>query len=304
MNKKGVLAIIIVLVLAVCAFAYRQNFQQNGAAPSSFQRQKKKTASKLKSTASYNNDDWLIMGYLEYARRNYQESRHTHNTTELVKAVGTDLDTGALKIAKAGNSYTLSNKFGSVQGEVSSQAVRILGDNGRSFAKTDLQNTFSNYTQDIHQLARKIGERQTTSKAKSQQQTDSYSDKEIVTMAMVTWIKKSPAENVRHTMKNIDDSPKRTTNDYYQAFFHDKFGIEIALNPSTSAFDIFTINGDEVTSRPAGANLGANLHGKRHYYSKKQLIKDYGLYRPEIDQMIQKMEYYKKNVNRIWYHNK
>lgn len=247
------------------------------------------------------------MGYLEYARRNYQESRHTHNTAELVKAVADDVNSGALKISPSGNEYTLSNKFGSVQGEVTSQAVRILGDNGRSFTKSDLQNTFSNYTQDIHQLVRKIGESQMTSKAKSQQQADNYSDKEIVMMAIVSWNKKSPAENVRQTMKDIDHNPDphyRKPNQnhaYYQGFSHNKYGIEAAFSPSSSDYAIFTINGDAVTSRLAGANLGVNLHGKRRYYSRKQLIKDYGSYRPEIDQMIQKMEYYQKNVNRIWY---
>ena len=68
------------------------------------------------------------MGYMAYARKNYEQSENVHSTAEMVNAVENDLDNDDLTCTKdADNKYSFSNKFGSVDGSVSSDNITITG---------------------------------------------------------------------------------------------------------------------------------------------------------------------------------
>ena len=50
------------------------------------------------------------MGYMAYARKNYEQSENVHSTAEMVNAVENDLDNDDLTCTKdADNKYSFSN---------------------------------------------------------------------------------------------------------------------------------------------------------------------------------------------------
>lgn len=105
-------------------------------------------------TPSYSNNEWLIMGYMAYARHNYEQSRDANTTKKLVKYIKEDLQNGALHAKKEDKTeYILSNKFGSINGYVKENTVQITGDGNHVFNKEDLRNTFGPYEEDVKQMS-------------------------------------------------------------------------------------------------------------------------------------------------------
>lgn len=116
-----------------------------------------KTAKKAIPKLVFNNNDWLMMGYMAYARHNYEESRRVKNTAELVSDIEKDLQRGALKAKKEDRqTYILSNKYGSVNGYVKKNEVEITGDGVTATSKKALKSTFSSYQEQIREMGQMI----------------------------------------------------------------------------------------------------------------------------------------------------
>lgn len=117
-------------------------------------KKEKTTANKQSHKSSYSNNEWLIMGYMAYARHNYEQSRDANTTKKLVKDIKSDLQSGALTAKKEDKTeFILSNKFGSINGYVKENNVQITGDGNHIFNKDDLRNTFSPYEEDVKQMS-------------------------------------------------------------------------------------------------------------------------------------------------------
>ncbi len=101
----------------------------------------------------FSNNDWLLMGYMAYARHNYEQSRHVKNTAELVNDVKEDLQNGDLSAKKEDDHYLLSNKFGSVKGYVQDNDVKITGDGITVNSKAKLKQGFTKYDKEIREMS-------------------------------------------------------------------------------------------------------------------------------------------------------
>lgn len=116
-----------------------------------------KTAKKPASSSAYNNNDWLMMGYMAYARHNYVQSRGVKNTAQLVKDIEKDLQSGALKAKKEDKrTYILSNKYGNVNAYVKKDEVKITGDGVTVNSKQTLKATFGKYQEQVREMGQMI----------------------------------------------------------------------------------------------------------------------------------------------------
>lgn len=157
---------LLLLLIIVCAgiIGYRfyqqyqnKNMQDNLRIANILHPHKKsKPSQQVKSNKKlvYSNNEWLIMGYMAYARHNYEQSRDVYTTKKLVKDVKEDFQSGALKAKKEDvNEYILSNKFGSVNGYVKEQNVQITGDGNFVTNKEKLIKMFYPFKEEIKQMS-------------------------------------------------------------------------------------------------------------------------------------------------------
>lgn len=118
---------------------------------------KTKTVKKANPGPAYNNNDWLIMGYMAYARHNYVQSRGVKDTAQLVQDIEKDLQSGALKAKKEDQkTYILSNKYGSVNAYVKKGEVKITGDGVTVTSKKALKSTFNKYQEQVREMGQMI----------------------------------------------------------------------------------------------------------------------------------------------------
>lgn len=97
------------------------------------------------------------MGYMAYARKNYEQSENVHSTAEMVNAVENDLDNDDLTCTKdADNKYSFSNKFGSVDGSVSSDNITITGDGTTTVDKSKLKDEYVDHMSQIQAMTKKL----------------------------------------------------------------------------------------------------------------------------------------------------
>lgn len=172
MRKKAIGGIIVgVLVILIClVFIFTKNNnsqvrQQNSKSQVGIEIKKNKHRNSVSVTKinndqdnKYTTDQWMLMGYMAYAYDNYVHSRHISNNAEMVTDVKEDLDNGDLKASREStNSYTLTNKFGSVGVTVQTDTVKVTGDGETITAKSELKNKFGTYADKIKAMTQNIG---------------------------------------------------------------------------------------------------------------------------------------------------
>lgn len=175
MKKKAILGIVIGLVVIVACFVTglftkNQNIKQGkqqdqvGLSIKKIKHNKQSNNTDQNDTQGsdeqYSTDEWMLMGYMAYCHDNYVQSRHIKNNAELVDDVSEDLSDGSLKAVKnSSDSYTLTNKFGSVDVDVEKDDVKVTGDGETVNAKSELKNKFNNYVNKIKAMTKNISNR-------------------------------------------------------------------------------------------------------------------------------------------------
>lgn len=111
----------------------------------------------LSQSDEYSTDEWMLMGYIAYAHDNYVQSRHIKNSADLVNDVQEDLSDVDLTADKKSNTtYTLTNKFGSVDVEVEDDDVKVTGDGTTVNSKSELKEKFAPYSDEIKKMIKSI----------------------------------------------------------------------------------------------------------------------------------------------------
>lgn len=257
----------------------------------------KKTNTSSDNNVNFSNDEWMLMGYMAYARQNYVEKDHIKNTTELVQAISQDLNDGSLKAARTGNNYHLGNKYGSVALNVTKDQVIVSEGANYTANKADLKKTFSSYLSQIKQMTGAI-------KTESAQEFTNLSDNEYIIAAFVESNGDgiSPASRIAAVNKTLSDDQSKNAKQikidkYYQGFFDDdsRFGKTIATNLSTSGFIGYKINNGQIT---ATGYQGGSKTGKSTYFLA-DLKNKYAAYKNQLDQIMQKIQYNKQHVKEV-----
>ncbi|MGQ5709160.1 zinc-ribbon domain-containing protein [Lactobacillus sp. PSON] len=193
------MAVIIVAIAGGFGFVIYQKNSQASKATSVLTHKSNKAATKKTNNAAqsaaqsdnqsasqndsnYSIDEWMLMGYMAYAHDNYVESRHISGTSDLVEDVGEDIANSDLKVDKnSDTSYTLTNKFGSVDVDVDSNDVKVKADNGDEVTtdKDKLEDTFSSYKGQIQKMTSYIKSGNSDSKEDNNENTASESKSSI-----------------------------------------------------------------------------------------------------------------------------
>lgn len=180
MKKKAIIGIVIGIVVIVgCVFLIFNRNQKATVKQGSHQSAMGLTIKKNKrNTRSRNNqnsqpniqkttenndqysiDEWMLMGYMAYAHDNYVQSRHIKNNAELVDDISEDLNNGDLSAKRnSSNTYTLTNKFGSVDVEVEKDDVKVTNDGETINAKSELKEKFGAYADKIKAMIKNISQ--------------------------------------------------------------------------------------------------------------------------------------------------
>lgn len=307
MKKKAWLTIIIsILVIIIClGFFFRQEQKQNAGTKTS-QNRVTSTSYKAKTsnngaghTLYFSKDEWMLMGYMDYARDNYAESRHVKSTSALIEAVSQDLNSGALNCEKSSsNSYSLSNGFGSVNVKVDTDNVKVTGDGTTINSKSELAKEFHKFKNKINRLTVIFKQNEAKNKnitASKQNSTDSNFNQEELMVA--TWIDNIKGSNINNKIHSILNTLAKGTKidieDYMNGFYFNKGKPGFSFNASTSSYCEFDITNLKITEEII--NQGHVL--EKNVSNKETIEKKYQPYRAQIDQIIAGLKENKKHTS-------
>lgn len=328
MKKKSIIIIIlsIVVVIACLGFVFTKKqkniaYKQPNQEKAGIRVSKRKHATSEKNNQNkndqYSTNEWMLMGYMAYAHDNYVESDHISNTSELVSAVKDDLDNGDLKAEKtAKTSYTLTNKYGSVDVDVEKDDVKITGDGVTVNSKSELEAKFADYSDEIKEMTKDING--SSSAASSDAKKDSshqnnpekvnFNNEEIMVAAFLNDYNTAvPAKNVSTPQQrlvlinkvlanNRGPVKKLDTDDYINGFYNDDGYTNIASNLSTSHYVGFKFNdnSDEIAVR---RGMGGVL--KKSTLSKRDIVKTWLPYKNDIDKVLSQIKFNKENKEKV-----
>lgn len=327
-NKlKKIIAICaaIVVILGAGTTAYIYATQKNHATP--IQTAKKHSSKKASSTKHHKNNmdnkaekhsdrystkDWMLMGYMNYARKNYENSRGVSSTSDLVKAVGSDIKNGDLEVKQnSANDYTFSNKFGDVDVTVNSDGVTVSGDGDSSTPKSELKDDFGDYIDQINAITGDIeGNSDNTTyntSSKASDKTGDLNTEQLVTAAFVDiYPKANSAQDKINHFKDVlnKDQLKNITKNQWHEYLASEYAKEntdgeqvyaISYNISTSDFnEVHFTNGDQYYII-SSADKQLLSDPPKSYKSKKELIKKYAPYKKELNQIANGLRANSKN---------
>lgn len=300
MKKKlvGLIAIIIV-ILAGGVFYFTKQAQNKAsqvAAPeagqsSSTSVMKKKSSSVSLSTKKeeFSNDEWMLMGYMAYARKNHSNEKNS----ELVNEIADELNDGDLKAVKnSNNTYTLSNQYGSVDVIVKDSQVEVTNDGTTINSKANLKKMFNSYQIKLSQMVKSIGK----SAEKSTNSKTDFDTKELAVIAYIESHKASAKENITKTQQAVDRGYQPSEDaDYISGLYKNNGNYGVAFNHSTSQYDEYKVTGDTIQTIVSGGGVQSN--GSK--YSVKELTEKYAPYKTEVDRILTRLEYNKKNLNKV-----
>lgn len=306
MKKKlvGIIAIIVVVLAGAAFYFTKQAQDKSSQVAESTTSQKSTSVMKKKSSASssskiekknqtedgFSTDEWMLMGYMAYARKNHDNEA----TPELVNETAEELSDGDLKAVKnSDGTYTLSNQYGSVDVTVEGNQVKVTNDGTTINSKSDLKKTFSSYQSKLSQMAQNIG------KSDDKKSTDSNVDfdtKELAVLAYVESNKGSATDNIKQAEQAVNRGYQPSEDaDYVSGLYKNKANYSIAFNHSTSQYNEYQIEGDSLQTIVSGG--GVQSDGSK--YSIKELSKKYAPYKNEIDEILNRLEYNKKNLSKV-----
>ena len=309
-SNKKIIAICVAAAIILIAIGGAWFFTQksnNEASVSTSKQTKthKKAAKKPAKKKEYPNNLWMLMGYMNYARKNYEKGKNVHNTGDLVKAVGSDFSDGTLRVQPNSNkSFTVSNDYGSVDVAVNKNNVKVTNDGMTVATKTELKKTFGKYKKQIQQISKSIDSDDVASapkKSATSKSSDNLSEAELAVAAYLSQLGNgTPNQMIDYVKKQINKSlsasaKDATGQDYisglYSGTFKGRKYYTIAHNFSTSNYTIIYVDGDQYSTQSGGAGLGMDGgDNDKMTYSKKELIKYYGSHKKELDDLITGLE--------------
>ena len=203
-SHKGLLLITLcaaIVLLTVCGLAFYtiKNTQHASLAKTSHPKTVK-VASKhhSKKKKDYSSKDWSLMGYMEYARRNYAKNRHVKNNEDLAKTIANDIRTNFLTVTpQSSNAYTVSNKYGSVNINVNKTNVKVADDNTKkTYSKKTLSKHFSKYKNEFQDLESE----NTKSSSENTKSSSKLSDDELAVALFINYGRgNNPIEKINST---------------------------------------------------------------------------------------------------------
>lgn len=249
-HKKGkiIAACIILLLLLLGAGGYYLYTSHNSNAASQILKQKhtKKAHQnkKAKKPAShYSTKDWMLMGYLNYARKHY--ARHISDTKDLIHSVGSDIKHGDLHITKnESNKYTVSNKNGKVDVTVTKNNVTVKDDKENIMSKSELKDDFGSYLDLINAITKTITGNDSVIQ-KENTDADKNNDQD-----------KPKTDTKEADDKDLASLPADMQGTWYSAG-SDKYGsdnIAKTFYGPTLTIGAHTINGDKIQKYPTEEN--------------------------------------------------
>lgn len=293
MKKKAWLTIgISLFVIILCLVFFFTHQQKQNSATKSQPEQTTSTTGKTKmankgsrKTSGFSDDEWMLMGYMAYARKNYEESRHVKSTSGLIDAVQQDLDNDNLNCKKSSNNtYSLSNGFGSVNIKVESDSVKVTGDGTTINNKSELASKFAKFKDQINDLRSSLIKNEHSNQSdKSAKQNNSLNNEELVVATFLDNSGKSSINRkINSTLKLLAKGAKADIDDYLSGFYVNKGHLGISFNASTSDYADFYISSDEIKeiSRSRGQLLSKSVS------NKETIMKKYLPYKAQIDQII------------------
>ena len=263
----------------------------------------------------YSNAIWMLMGYMAYARKNYEDGQNVTSTSELVDAVVKDFKDDTLTATKkSSTTYNVSNNYGDVDVEVKPSEVKVTNDGTTVTPKSELKETFNKYTSEISPVVKKIvgetddGVKATTNKnSKSSKADGAFSNEEMVVAAYLDEFSgnttKDKINNIKAILeKDNSDVSKIPTDDYisglYSHTYKGKPYYSIASNVATSHYKIVYLNGDsdQYTTQIVAPGISIDEDTYKKNKSKKDLINNLRPYKQEIDKILNQI---KDNKNRL-----
>lgn len=281
---------------------------------------KKKATKKSSSKKDDSKLLWMLMGYMAYARKNYEESQNVSSTSELVDAVVKDFKDGTLTATQNSESaYTVSNSYGDVDVTVKPSEVKVTNDGTTVTSKSDLKQTFNKYTAKMAPVVKKISssisKSSNTAKSKktskdSKNKAD-FSDEEMVVAAYIDNADGNTPQDKINTIKSIlekdnnSDGDQIPTDDYlsgvYTGSYQGKSYYSIASNLSTSHYEVIYLNGDsdQCATQAVAPGMGLDEESNKKSRSKKDLINKYKAYKQDLDEILNQLKDNKSRMSAI-----
>lgn len=317
-NKKiialCVAAAIILIAIGGAWFFTQKSNNEAGVSTPKQTKTHKKAAKKPAKKKEYPNNLWMLMGYMNYARKNYEKSKNVHNTGDLVKAVGSDFSDGTLRVQPNSNkSFTVSNDYGSVDVAVNKNNVKVTNDGTTVATKTELKKTFGKYKKQIQQISKSIDFDDVASAPKKNngsKKVANLTDEEMVVAAILIRVQKSNPKDQINVIKNdINQTLNQTAKTLNSGNFISGFDIDTeqgittytvlySLTGSRSASVILNneTNADFVSLFLHAIGRDGNLKRK---IPKKQLIETYGPYKQDLDDIVEGLKKCKAHASEI-----
>ncbi len=267
---------------------------------------------------------WMLMGYMAYAKKNYEESQDISSTPELVDAVVKDFNDGTLTATQNSEStYTVSNSYGDVNVTVKPSEVRVTNDGTTVTSKSELKQTYNKYIDKITPVVKKIGNKtnsahkpSTSNKSskkvnKSSKDSAAFNDEEMVVAAYVDNADGNSPRDKINTIKstlekdNNSDVDKIPTDDFlsglYTGSYQGKSYDSIASNLSTSHYEVVYLNGDsdQYGIQAVAPGMGLDEESNRKSRSKKDLINKYKSYKEDLDEILNQLKDNKSRMSAI-----
>lgn len=335
MSKLGIViasCILLLLVGGITGFYfYNQHHDQAAVISHSKKGTKKQNpmGKKNKNNADKNKDSqnkdysnaiWMLMGYMAYARKNYENGQNVTSTSELVDAVVKDFKDDTLTATKkSSTTYNVSNDYGDVDVEVKPSEVKVTNDGTTVTPKSELKEIFNKYTTKISPVVKKIaGETDggvkatsntssTKKNAKSSKADGTFSNEEMVVAAYLDEFSgdtpKDKINNIKAILeKDNSDVSKIPTDDYinglYSHTYKGKPYYSIASNVATSHYKIVYLNGDsdQYTTQIVAPGISIDEDRYKKNKSKADLVKKFKPYQQEINEILNEI---KNNKDRL-----
>ena len=334
-SKLGIViasCILLLLVGGITGFYfYNQHNDQAAVTAHSKKGTKKKHSTVEKNTdknkdsqnKDYSNAIWMLMGYMAYARKNYEDGENVTSTSELVDAVVKDFKDDTLTATKkSSTTYNVSNDYGDVDVEVKPSEVKVTNDGTTVTPKSELKETFNKYTTKISPVVKKIvGETDggvkatsntssTKKNAKSSKADGTFSNEEMVVAAYLDEFSgnttKDKINNIKAILeKDNGDVSKIPTDNYisglYSHTYKRKPYYSIAANVATSHYKIVYLNGDsdQYTTQIVAPGISIDEDTYKKNKSKADLVKKFKPYQQEINEILNEIKDNKERLSSI-----
>lgn len=117
------------------------------------ERKNNSSNSKKSAMSEYSTKEWVLMGYISYARKNY----NADSTSDLISQISSDLKDGTMTVQKKDSqSYTFTNRYGSVDVKVDANEVEVTNDGDTVTSKTELKQQFAGYSNRIKNVVDEV----------------------------------------------------------------------------------------------------------------------------------------------------